>query len=359
MSIASCLRAPHRLALLLASALSLPAAATPPQATTEAATQADAPWTLPLSELEAVMRRELFDPSLLNSPAYATLRAGLQTLLAAGVQRRSFVQAFNAAWRKGPSSHVHLQPASVSAAKLAEHLDQMNAGPEAVQLHWKGDAAVLSAHTFMGRDTESAITAAYLEITARPARALIIDLRRNEGGALAVAPLVGHLLAQPHDSGVFISRRGHAAGVPELTAVEQLPPWRGSTLREFWTDVQAAPYTRLRFEPLAPRYAGPVYVLTSARTASAAELATDALLGAGRAQVFGERTAGQMLSQKPFDLPDQLMLFVPVADYQAWHSGRIEGRGVTPTRTLPAKQALDAALAEVARAISPTPDRSP
>lgn len=73
----------------------------------------------------------------------------------------------------------------------------MNAGPEAVQLQWRGDAAVLAVHTFMGQDVERAISAAYREITARPARALIIDLRRNEGGALAVAALVGHLLAQP------------------------------------------------------------------------------------------------------------------------------------------------------------------
>lgn len=90
-------------------------------------------------------------------------------------------------------------------------------------------------------------------------------------------------------------------------------------------------------------------VLTSASTARAAELAADALLGSGRAQVFGERTAGQMLSQRPFDLPGQLMLFIPVADFHAWHSGRIEGVGVKPTRSLPAAQALDAALSAVAR----------
>lgn len=336
------------LALLLAGALALPATA-PAAVPSTAATDATALWTLPLSELEAVLRREAYDPALLDSPAYAPLQAELQALIAGGVQRKPFVKAFNAAWRKGPSSHVQLQPAPAPAAEMAVRFDQMNAGPDAVQLRWQGEAAVLTVNTFMGRDTQAAIAAAYREITARPARALVIDLRRNEGGALAVAPLVGHLLAQAHDSGVFISQRGHRVGAPDRKALEQLPPWRGSTLREFWADVQAAPYTRLRFEPLTPQYAGPVYVLTSARTASAAELATDALLGAGRAQVFGERTAGQMLSQKPFDLPNQLLLFVPVADYHAWHSGRIEGRGITPTRTLPADQALDAALAEAAR----------
>lgn len=334
--------------LLLTCTLALPAGAQPPSPPPNP-TDAAAPWTLPLSALEAVMRRELFDPSLLDGPAYAAVRAELQALLAAGVQRKPFVKAFNAAWRQGPVSHVRLQPSASDAETMAARFDQMDAGPGAVQLGWHDGTAVLTVNTFMGRDTEAAITAAYRDIAARPARALVIDLRQNEGGALAVNPLVGHLLERGVDSGVFISQHGQRAGPPSREQVAQLPPWRSNSLRRFWADVQAAPYTRLRFEPLTPHFAGPVYVLTSARTASAAELATDALLGAGRAQVYGERTAGQMLSQKPFDLPAQLLLFVPVADYHAWHSGRIEGRGVAPTRAMPAAQALDAALADAAR----------
>ncbi len=342
---------PSWLLLLLLATLALPVWAGPaaPAAPPAASTDAAAPWTLPLSDIEAVLRRELFDPELLDGPAYAALRIELQGLLASRPQRKQFVKAFNAAWRKGPSSHVNLQPAQVSAAQMAERFDLMDAGPAAVQLSWQGDTAVLAVNTLMGRDTEAAISAAYHEITARPARALIIDLRRNAGGAFAVAPLVGHLLERGYDSGVFISQRGRSGGPVERAAIEQLAPWRDGSLRRFWAEVQATPYTRLRFEPLAPRYAGPVTVLTSALTASAAELATDTLLGAGRAQVYGERTAGQMLSQKPFDLPDGLLLFVPVADYHAWHSGRIEGRGVAPTRVMPAERALDAALAAVAQ----------
>lgn len=312
-------------------------------------TDASAPWTLPLSELEAVMRREMFDPGLLEGPAYTALRTELETVLAAGAQRKSFVKAFNAAWRKGPSSHVRLQPAPASATEMTERFDRMDAGPGAVKLEWRGDTALLVVNTFMGRDTVAAISEAYRAITARPARALVIDLRQNEGGAFAVVPLVGHLLDRPYESGAFVSQRGHRMGMPTRAVVEGLTPLKMESLRVFWDTLQAAPYARLRFEPLLPRFAGPVVVLTSASTASAAELATDALLGSGRAQVFGERTAGQMLSQRPFDLPGQLMLFIPVADYHAWHSGRIEGVGVTPTRSMPAAQALDAALSAVAR----------
>ena len=206
--------------LLLTATLALTAKAAPPLA--PPATAATAPWTLPLSEIEAVLRRELFDPALLDTPAYASLRGELQTLLAGGAQRKQFVKAFNAAWRQGPSSHVRLQPAPAAAAQLAEGFDTLDAGPEAVQLRWQGDTAVLVVRTLMGRDTEAAISAAYREISARPARALVIDLRGNEGGAFALKPLVGHLLAQGLDSGVFVSQRGHAAGPPSRTAVAAL-----------------------------------------------------------------------------------------------------------------------------------------
>lgn len=337
----------------LVAALALPAWAEPalPDSPAQAASApaASTPRSPLLSEVESVLRRELFDPGLLDGPAYAAVRTELQAMTDQRPSREQFVKAFNAAWRRGPSSHVTLQAAPISAAAMAERLDQMTAGPEAVQLGWRGDIAVLAVYTFMGRDTAAAIAAAYREIVAKPARALVIDLRRNEGGAFAVVPLVGHLLVQPFDSGVFVSRRGLRAGPPARSEVELLVPWRGDSLTQFWTELQAQPYTRLRFEPQAPGYTGPVFVLTSARTASAAELAADALLGAGRAQVFGEPTAGRMLSQRPFSLSGGLLLFVPVADYHAWHSGRIEGRGVNPTRALPADQALDAALAEAAR----------
>jgi C-terminal processing protease CtpA/Prc len=74
-------------------------------------------------------------------------------------------------------------------------------------------------------------------------------------------------------------------------------------------------------------------------------MAVDALRAAGRITQVGERTAGQMLSQKMFDLPHGFLLSVPIADYIGLHSGRIEGRGIDPDVSIDASQALEAALA--------------
>lgn len=90
-------------------------------------------------------------------------------------------------------------------------------------------------------------------------------------------------------------------------------------------------------------------VLVSGLTASAAELAADALAANGRAQLIGEPTAGEMLSQKMYDLPQGLQLSLPIADYYAFHSGRIEGAGIQPDEKVPADQALALALKRIAQ----------
>jgi carboxyl-terminal processing protease len=51
-----------------------------------------------------------------------------------------------------------------------------------------------------------------------------------------------------------------------------------------------------------------------------------------------------MLSQKPYDLSNGWILFLPFADYIARHSGRIEGKGLQPDVAIQAEQALDCAM---------------
>lgn len=321
----------RRLLLSLCAALALPLHAAPN-------------WDAALQAIDALLRQHAHDPQALQSERTERLRDELHKLGQSAESPGAFIGGFNRLWSElGPFSHVNLMPRRGSAEQFAQHLDQMKVGPDAVRLSWQGDIAVLKVRTLMGRDTIDAVSAAYRDIAARPARALVLDLRDNPGGAFAVRPLVGHLIAEPLDSGVFLPRRSsHAPSRTELLAA---PGWQGWSLQSFWAEVQAQPFTRIRFEPLAPHFAGPVTVLTSRRTASAAEMAVDALLGAGRVRVLGERTAGQMLTQKPFEVPGtELMLMLPVADYHGWHSGRIEGSGIAPTQAMSAEAALQAAI---------------
>lgn len=300
--------------------------------------------------INATMRANHYNPDALNDEAYRTIEAQTLALAHRAETREQFVSEFNALWRNGPFSHVRLSIAQASAEDTAAYLDQLRVGQGAT-LSWDGDIAVLTVQTMMGLDTIEQIDAAYAEIAARGARALVIDLRGNDGGAFAVRPLVGHVISEDLDAGAFVSQRWAAQmrRVPTRADIDNLQAWDGWSLRAFWRDVQSAPITRLRFEALAPHFAGPVYVLISARTASAAELAADALAASGRVTLIGERTQGQMLSQKPYDLPEGLQLYLPIADYYAFHSGRIEGAGVAPDIQLASDRAMDEALARARR----------
>lgn len=325
-----------------AAQASSPVAATPAAQVQGLAAAADA--------INDAMRRHHYDPAALQTTEYKLIETQVRELGWTAQSREAFVADFNALWRNGPFSHVNLATARASAAETAAYLDQMRVG-EGATLAWQGDIAVLTVTTMMGVDTIEQIDAACAEIAAAGARALIIDLRANEGGAFAVRPLLEHVVAEPLDAGAFVSRRWaeKMRRAPAKPDVARVAPWRGWSLEAFWRDVEAELVTRVQFAPTAPHYAGPIYVLVSSRTASAAELAADALAASGRAILIGERTRGAMLSQKPFDLPEGLQIYLPIADYFAFHSGRIEGRGVEPHIRTGASEAMTVAIEKARR----------
>lgn len=296
--------------------------------------------------ISETLRAHHFDPASLDDPAYVAIEAEVAALGAQDLSTEDFIAAFNDLWRDGPFSHVRLTQSNADAASTAAYLDNLRIGGGGARLAWDGDVAVLTVSTMMGQDTIEEIDAAYAEIDRRGTRALVIDLRENEGGAFAVRPLVGHLMSRPYDAGVFVSQPWNARmhRGPAADDAADVAPWEGWSLTAFWNDVERNALTLVRFSPEEPLFNGPVFVLTSTRTASAAEMATHALKASGRATVIGENTAGEMLSQKPFNLPGDLLLFLPIADYYALDGGRIEGRGVAPDVETAADDAMAAAL---------------
>lgn len=282
----------------------------------------------------------------LDSETYRQIERDVMALGEKAVSADEFMNGFNAIWRKGPFSHVRLQIAHEPAADRLARLDTSIAGPDAVTLSWQGATAVLSVTTMNGSDTIKAIDAAYGEIATRRARKLIIDLRRNDGGAFAVVPLIGHLIDQPIDAGVFVvgSWYEHHRSPPTPADFPSATPWRGYSVKAFQADVLTRPMTSYRIDPMQPRFDGSVFVLTSKRSISAAEIAADALKSIGRAKIVGEKTPGAVLSSKLFDIPGGFHLRVPIADYYSYKNGRLEGSGVTPDIPVSADEALQVAI---------------
>jgi carboxyl-terminal processing protease len=293
------------------------------------------------------MRRWHYNPAELGTDGYKAMEARAMLLANTEGSPEDFAKAFTAAWRKdGPFSHVRMDVARSSAAETAAYLDGMKVGGTGAKLNWKENVAILTVDTMMGSDTIDQINAAFDEIARNTPKALVIDLRENEGGAFAGIPLLGHVIDKPFDAGAFVSQAWARENKrpPVASDLKEVAPWTGWSLTTFWRDAQDNRLTRIQFQPMTPHYAGPVYVLTSGTTASAAEMTADAFRTSGRATLIGERTKGAMLSQKIYDLPQGLQLSLPIADYYSVRIGRIEGTGVAPDVAVPAAEALDVAL---------------
>ena len=296
--------------------------------------------------INKTIRANHYRPAELASEAYQQIEKDVIALGERAASADEFMNGFNALWRKGPFSHVGLRKAEEPAADRIARLDTQIVGDGAVTLAWNGSIAILTVNTMNGADTIKAIDTAYGEIVARKAEKLIIDLRSNGGGAFAVVPLIGHLIDKPIDAGVFVVGSWYAThqDPPGPADFPSARPWRGYSVKAFQADVLTRPLTSYRIDPMKPLFQGPVIVLTSARSLSAAEIAADALKSIGRAKIVGEKTPGAVLSSKLFDIPGGFHLRVPIADYYSIKGGRLEGVGVTPDIPVSADQALDVAI---------------
>ena len=169
------------------------------------------------------------------------------------------------------------------------------------------------------RNAGPALQAAVAMLSAT--EALVIDLRYNGGGHGDTATLLAALLLDEPARMTDIIRRD---GVTQT-----------------WTPLI-----------LAPRYTKPVYVLTSARTFSAAEAFAYNLKALGRVKIVGERTRGGANPVNRTLLSPRFWALVPVAQAKnPLTGGNWQGTGVQPDIESPADEALAAAQRDAARAL--------
>src|SRR5262249_25144286 len=178
--------------------------------------------------------------------------------------------------------------------RMRQRTLQTNAGYRKVE-RLGGNVGYLALDGFMDAEASAAPAAAAMNFLANT-EALIIDLRRNGGGSPhGVALLCSYFLDEkPVHLNDLYWRKGHRT-------------------QEFWTCKELA----------GKRYTGKdVYVLTSARTFSAAEEFAYNLQTQKRATIVGETTGGGANPGGARPIHDHFILFVPT------------GRAINPiTRT--------------------------
>lgn len=199
--------------------------------------------------------------------------------------------------------------------------------------------AYISFSAFYGNERTIAELKTFLA-QSRGAKALIIDARQHRGGGLAEMDVLlpelyskrTALLDMDTREAVFRSAGDVFADEPTVTTI-------------------AGPASVVRQRHWALPSADPgladakVYLLTSNKTASAAEHLALALKRTHRAMLIGETTRGAGNYGRRVSLGNGFAAFVPVGRTFDPDTNRgWEGTGITPDLVVPADQALDKAL---------------
>ena len=222
--------------------------------------------------------------------------------------------------------------AGPSAADLQRHLEALkreNYGFAKVE-RLEGNIGYLDIREFASPEIAGETLAAAMKVLANT-DALIIDLRQNIGGSPAmVAALCSY----------FFERRTH------LTDIYWRP---GNTTYESWTSETV----------VGKKYGDkPIWVMTSQNTFSAAEEFAYDLQQLKRATIVGEKTAGGAHTTKTHRLHDHFEMQIPAGRaINPTTRTNWAGSGASPDVSVPAAEALQAALA-AARRISTEPPAS-
>ncbi len=180
--------------------------------------------------------------------------------------------------------------ATFAASPLPREVGYLERTPEGV--------LVITFNSFDGPSREWVQTQ-LAAAQADPPPAIIIDLRGNGGGdAWELRRILSPFFAAPTAYGIIDSG-------PIFGGVRKTGRWR-------------TPWT------------GPLAVLISGRTASAAELFAAAIQESRRGPVVGSKSAGAVVASRHFDLPDGGMLSIGIRSFRTAAGVTLEHSGVTP-----------------------------
>jgi hypothetical protein len=190
------------------------------------------------------------------------------------------------------------------------------------------------------------VDAAFEEALAFDPAGLFIDLRNCPGVTLASLRVLSWVCDQPVDAGVFFGQRQRAAALKSgRTAFAEHAIDSASSIATIEAALDANGAARIRVQPVARAFHGPVAVRISSRTTTSAEPLADILKRTGRARIFGESTAGRPYLSRPLDIGQGWVLWLATCDYRGPAGERISAKGVRPDVEAARTQSRSAAIA--------------
>ncbi|WP_263357699.1 S41 family peptidase [Acidicapsa ligni] len=197
----------------------------------------------------------------------------------------------------------------------------------------------------VGVDVANEITTAIRQL--HPVNRLIIDLRGNSGGGLAVVRLMSLLTPErlPIGYSEHRSQSGMSSDAQRFPVFDSIPQrklvLKWLTVKFGWRIAAAKLGLRvkpilLRTEGLEPKpFSKRVVLLVDRHTASASEIVAAFARENGLAVLVGEPTSGRLLSGDDFKLSGGYRVALPVGVYRTAHGWVLEGSPVEPDVHVP------------------------
>lgn len=283
------------------------------------------------ADLEAAIRADVFDPSLLTRKEFVRFFADLKQRYAAARDDLDAILSFHALKESLGVSHFDLvrnpRYASYSLEDILAGDSRVDPG-SFVRLTFPATGIAHLRITKWDR-VGPHVDRAFEQMASANCRVLILDIRGNPGGdASSIVPFT-HLVRERTIIGSFLARpwfERPAASRPPLADLPVLES--GASPVQLVRDLRQHGGVTGVALPREPQFAGPVFLFVDRRTGSASEPLVHALKMARRATVIGERTAGHMLTALPHSLRDGWVVTVPQADFLTADGRRLEGSGV-------------------------------
>ncbi|GAB4123501.1 MAG: hypothetical protein Tsb0027_21430 [Wenzhouxiangellaceae bacterium] len=306
-----------------------------------------------IDSIEQISQQMLPNPAWLETAAWRSFLTELRSEEMLSLPLEQFVRRFNQRADALPFTHFHLlprKPYGKSAAASGTAAQPQVAEPELAFTQPAAGVGVLRVARF-DLDPQQVLTQ-LAEIHQQNLSALIIDLRGNTGGSFpSVVALSRYLRSESLNAGYFLTRRWFMqhGDYPDQAERQRIARLQTLDLQAFADMLQRDGALQLELPAHNdPVFNGRLLILTDGDTGSAAEPFVYLMQQQG-VTIVGEVTDGAMLSGDRVPVDDDLLLFLPVADYMAPDGTRLDLVGVQPDVAVPGEQALDAALQLLAR----------
>lgn len=276
------------------------------------------------------LRKNIFDVNYLKDNAWVKYEKTLLQYAPILQDDLELIALANKDVNQLPFSHYNLGKMSDSEFEtyMTEGYDSETPATLKIDV---SNTAILTINSF-GGNGRSLDSLMQIVLNAK-SKNLVIDLRDNSGGGAGAAlALTKYLTDKDFISGALVTNKwfiNHSVA-PAENDFKTFANFNGGNTIDLINKLKTEQAVTLSTKKAAITYSGKIFILINKNTASTCEPFVYGMQYFKRATIIGEKTAGAMLSKIPFNIGNNFMLFLPVADYFTIDGKRIDKIGVSP-----------------------------